>query len=172
MAEAKRRTRKRRLLLAVLAVVIVGGTAGAAVALSESNSLQAAAACPGAGARVYAVPSNPAHPSTAPAWPPGGTMTAGGRFGRRGEGGKLDPPDANGRLWQVTAITALPGDCRPFLTQGLGNPGSGLLAGRLAPQLDPRRPARNDAGLGQCSGMTPEASAALPPERVKHGLAS
>jgi hypothetical protein len=73
--------RKRRVLLAVVAVLIVGGTAGAAVALRQSNGFRAAAACPGAGARVYAVPSKPAQPSTAPAWPPGGNDDWGGWFG-------------------------------------------------------------------------------------------
>lgn len=135
MAEAKRRMQKRRVLLGVLAVLIVAGTAGAAVALSQSNGFRAAAACPGAGARVYAVPSNPAHPSTAPAWPPGGNDDWGWMVRQHAvKVGSRIHLSVNGPLWQVTAIAALPGDCKPFLIQS--GPG-GLLAGRLALQPVP-----------------------------------
>src|SRR5205085_2730316 len=125
------------LLIVVLAVLIVGGAAGAAVALNSPSGFQAAAPCPGAGARVYAVPSNPAHPSTAPAWPPGGNDDW-GWMARRHALTVGDPIrlSVNGPLWEVTAIGALPGDCKPFLMiGGLGDrlPG-GTLAGRLVLQ--------------------------------------
>jgi hypothetical protein len=126
MAEAKRRMRKRRvLILVVLAVLVGGGAAGAAVSLSPSNGFRAAAACPGATSYVYAVPSYPAQPAPAPAWPP----SQGSYWGWMprshalvvGNWVRVD----TGGLWRITAIAALPNDCqimnmsRPFTTRTL-----------------------------------------------------
>jgi hypothetical protein len=113
MAEAKRRMRKRRVLILVLAVLVVGsGAAGAAVSLSQSNGFRAATACPGATSYVYAVPSYPAQPAPAPAWPP----PQGNYWGW------MPRPHAlvvgnwvradTGGLWRITAIAALPNDCQ------------------------------------------------------------
>jgi hypothetical protein len=121
--------RKRRVLFALLAVLIVGGAASAGVSLYPSGGFRAAASCPGVGSRMYAVPSDPAHPSSNPAWPPGGNDDWGWMY--RPHALKLGDRihlSVNGPLWQVTAIAALPGDCKPFLTQsGAG----GLLGGKL-----------------------------------------
>src|SRR6059058_5850656 len=134
MAESRRRMRKRRVVIAVLAVLIVGGAAGAAVAFYPSRGFRAAAPCPGAGARVYAVPSNPAHPSTAPAWPPGANDDWGWMVRRHALNvGDRIHLSVNGPLWQVTAIGALPGDCKPFIV--MPPFGSRLAGGSLAGRL-------------------------------------
>jgi hypothetical protein len=121
-------------VIAVLAVLIVGSAAGAAVALYPSRGFQPAAPCPGAGARVYAVPSNPADPSTAPAWPPGANDDWGWMVRRHALNvGDRIHLSANGPLWQVTAIGTLPGDCQPFTV--IPPVGSHLTGGSLAGKL-------------------------------------
>jgi hypothetical protein len=113
MAEAKRRMRKRRVLIVVLAVIVGAGATGAAVFLSDSNGFRAAAACPGATSYVYAVPSYPAQPASAPAWPPGqggdywGWMPRSHAL-RVGNWVRLD----RGGVWKITGIAALAGDCQ------------------------------------------------------------
>jgi hypothetical protein len=132
IAEAKRRMRKRRVLILVLAVLIGGGAAGATVALGQSNGFQAAAACPGAIAYVYAIPSYPAQAPPAPAWPPPqgdywGWMARRHPF-KVGDRVRVD----TGGLWQIKAIAALPNDCQFMGLDAIGGrlPG-GSVAGRL-----------------------------------------
>jgi hypothetical protein len=136
VAEAKRRMRKRRVLILVLAVLLGGGAAGAAVALSQPNGFQAAAACPRASAYVYAVPSYPAQAPPAPAWPPG---QGGDYWGWMGlwhplRVGNWVRVRWHGQPWRVTAIAAMPGDCKFMaLDGGIGGsrPIGGSVAGRL-----------------------------------------
>jgi len=115
MAEAKRRMRKRRVLILVLAVLVGGGAAGSAVALSQSNGFRAAAACPRATSYVYAVPSYPAQPAPAPAWPP----PQGNYWGWMPRPHALVVGDwvrvDTGGLWRITAIAALPIDCQSMV---------------------------------------------------------
>jgi hypothetical protein len=140
MAEAKRRMRKRRVLILVLAVLIGGGAAWATVALSQSNGFQAAAACPGATSYVYAVPSYPAQPAPAPAWPP----PQGNYWGwmprpHALKVGNWVRVDAGG-LWKITAIGALPNDCQfmsfspPLASSAPAWRMGGSVAGRLVLQ--------------------------------------
>ena len=89
-----------------------GGVAGGVVALNSSSGFQPAAACPGANSYVYAVPSHPAQPAPAPAWPP----PQGNYWGWMprphaltvGSWVRVD----TGGIWKITAIAALPNDCQ------------------------------------------------------------
>jgi hypothetical protein len=112
MAEAKRRMHKRRVLILLLAILVGGGAAGAAVSLSQSNGFRAAAPCRGASSFVYAVPSYPAQPAPAPAWPPPqndywGWMPRPHAL-KAGNWVRVD----TGGLWRITAIAALPNACQ------------------------------------------------------------
>jgi hypothetical protein len=136
MAEAKRRMCKRRVLILVSAVLLGGGSAGATVALSQSNGFKAAAACPGASAYVYAVPSYPGQAPPAPAWPPGqgGDYWEWMALWHPLKVGNWVRVRWHGQAWRVTAIAATPGDCKFMALGGLGGrsrPIGGSVAGRL-----------------------------------------
>jgi hypothetical protein len=78
---------------------------------------------------MYAVASDPANPSSNPAWPPGGNNDWGWMYRRHALAvGDRIHLSVSGPLWRVTGIAALPSDCKPFLTQS--GPG-GLLGGKL-----------------------------------------
>ena len=137
MAEAKRRMRRRRLLILAAALLVGGAATGAALTQGGSSGFQAAAVCPAAGSYVYEVPNHPGQAPTAPAWPPGGNDSWAWtpRWHALQVGNWVR---ADGRLWRVSGIAALPGDCKFFAITGVpygsSDPHGGSLAGRLVLQ--------------------------------------
>ena len=113
VAGARRAVREHRVLAAAAVVVLCGcGVAGGVVALNSSSAFQSAAPCPGATSYVYAVPSYPARPAPAPAWPP----PQGNYWGWMPRPHALEVGNwvrvDTGGLWKITAIAALPNDCQ------------------------------------------------------------
>jgi hypothetical protein len=128
---AKRAAKQHPVLIAAAVVVLWGGgVAGGVAALNSLSAFQAAAVCPAASAYVYEVPGYPAQVPSAPAWPPGKAYGWGWMPRRHAlkVGNRLR---LSGRLWQVSAIAALPRDCKFFGVSGHASPPGGTLAGRL-----------------------------------------
>ena len=132
IAEAKQRMRRRRLLLAAMFALVAATTAGV-IASGEARPVADPIRPNGAGATALCPAPNPYG-----VWAyqtPASPRFTGDHYGQHGLALVTHPikvGDVLGR-WKVTAIAALPDDCKTeyVLPPGINQPDRGILNGRL-----------------------------------------
>jgi hypothetical protein len=129
LARTRKGARQHPIIVAAVVLAVGGGAAAMAIALNSSSGVLAAAACPGATSYAYEVPGAPGQ-----GW--------GWTFLKHPL--KIGDSVQAARGGVVTAIAALPDDCRTIAANGpIGGAPIGIISGRLILRpVDTSGPAR------------------------------